>query len=130
MALQEFLAAVRAQGGYSDAAETLTVTEAVLSILGERLQPVAASHLADQLPIELVEVLMDAADDFPGTTWGVREFVRRVAEASGDDEETARAHAEAVLTVLAKTIYGGEVNNLISALPAGYAELFDHAELA
>ncbi|MBV7697362.1 DUF2267 domain-containing protein [Streptomyces sp. TRM70350] len=50
---------------------------------------------------------MDAADNFPGRTWGVREFVRRVAEATGDDEETARAHAEAVLTVLAKTIWRG-----------------------
>ncbi|WP_308122085.1 DUF2267 domain-containing protein [Streptomyces sp. TRM70350] len=59
------------------------------------------------LPIELAEVLMDAADNFPGRTWGVREFVRRVAEATGDDEETARAHAEAVLTVLAKTIWRG-----------------------
>ncbi|MGC9541302.1 DUF2267 domain-containing protein [Streptomyces sp. UG1] len=130
MALREFLAAVREQGGYGDTPEVLAVTEAVLSALGERLQPVSADHLADQLPIELAEVLMDAADDLPGRDWGVREFVRRVAESTGDDEATARAHAEAVLTVLAKTISGGEVNKLISALPAGYAALFGHAELA
>ncbi|WP_413804582.1 DUF2267 domain-containing protein [Streptomyces sp. OE57] len=130
MALLEFLAAVREQGDYGDTPEALTVTEAVLTTLGERLQPVAANHLADQLPIELAEVLMDAADDFPGRAWGVQEFLRRVAETTGDDQETARSHAEAVLTVLAKTISGGEVNKLISALPAGYAELFGHTELA
>lgn len=130
MTFREFLAAVREQGGYGDPRETLTVTEAVLTTLGERLQPSAADHLADQLPTELAEILMDAADNAPGRTWGVHEFVRQVAEATGDDGETARVHARAVLTVLAETISGGERNKLISQLPAGYAELFGHAELA
>ncbi|MGW0826136.1 DUF2267 domain-containing protein [Streptomyces sp. NPDC002845] len=129
MTFREFLAAVREQGEYGDTPEVLSVTEAVLSTLGERLQPSAANHLADQLPIELAEVLMDAANDYPGGNWGVQEFVRRVAQATGDDEETSHAHAEAVLTVLAQTVSGGELNKLISQLPAGYAELFGHTEL-
>lgn len=130
MTYREFLAAVRERGEYGDTSEVLDVTEAVLSTLGERLQPVSANHLADQLPIELAEVLVDAADTGPGRSWGVQEFVRRVAEATGDDEEDAHAHAEAVLTALAQTISGGELNRLISQLPTGYAELLGHTELA
>jgi hypothetical protein len=34
------------------------------------------------------------------------------------------------MTVVAETISGGELNKLISRLPAGYAELFGHPELA
>ncbi|KUM78036.1 DUF2267 domain-containing protein [Streptomyces curacoi] len=127
MPYKEFLAAVRARGAYDDLDEAARVTEAVLSTLGARLQPAVAEHLADQLPTGIGAALTDVGDR--GRTWGVGEFVRQVAVASGDDQEAARAHAEAVLTVLGETVSGGELNKIISRLPARYAELFGHAEL-
>ncbi|WP_143659084.1 hypothetical protein [Streptomyces sp. SA15] len=47
------------------------------------------AHTPQLLPGSVAEILMDAADNFPARNWGVREFVRRVADATGDDEETA-----------------------------------------
>ncbi|NGO08888.1 DUF2267 domain-containing protein [Streptomyces sp. HC44] len=123
----EFLAVVREQGEYADIDEAARVAEAVLSTLGERLQPAAADHLADQLPLEIGEFLTGVGES--GRTWGVQEFLHQVAVTADDDEETARLHAEAVLTALARTVSGGELNKLLSRLPAGYAELFGHAEL-
>ncbi|MBC2867135.1 DUF2267 domain-containing protein [Streptomyces mexicanus] len=128
MTYAEFLATVRDQGGYADAEEARRVATAVIAALGERLPQPTAAHLADQLPAEVGELLADAPDQ--GRSWGVQEFVHRVAEATGDDEEAARAHAEAVLTTLGHTVSGGELNKLISRLPGGYAEFFGHPELA
>jgi uncharacterized protein (DUF2267 family) len=55
----------------------------------------------------------------------VHEFVHQVARAAADDEETAHRHAEVVLTTLADTVSGGELNKL----PVGYAALLGHTEL-
>lgn len=128
MTYAEFLASVREQGEYADNDEAARVTEAVLATFGDRLPPTVADHLADQLPLEIGEFLTGVGNT--GRTWGVEEFVRQVANAAADDEETARVHAEVVLTTLGNTVAGGELNKLISMLPAGYAELFGHAELA
>ncbi|MBC9724213.1 DUF2267 domain-containing protein [Streptomyces sp. TRM68367] len=128
MIYREFLADVRKQGEYENVDEAARVTEAVLATLGERLPPSVADHLADQLPTEIGEFITGVGTE--GRTWGVQEFVHQVATAADDDEETARRHAETVLSTLGNTVSGGELNRLISALPAGYAELFGHAELA
>ncbi|MEU2923752.1 DUF2267 domain-containing protein [Streptomyces sp. NPDC007251] len=128
MTSKEFLAVVREQGEYADLDEATQVTEAVLSTLGDRLQPAAADHLADQLPAEIGEFLTGVGNT--GRTWGVEEFLRQVARAAAEDETAARRDAEVVLTTLGDTVSGGELNRLLSQLPSGYAELFGHPELA
>ncbi|MDT3397124.1 DUF2267 domain-containing protein [Streptomyces sp. B1866] len=127
MSYGDFLAAVRDRGGY-DPDEAQRVTEAVITTLGERLAPEPAGHLADQLPAPLAEKINDA--EAAPHTWGVREFVSRVADATGADEQAAEGHARAVLSTLADQVTGGETNKLISQLPSAYAELFGHPELA
>jgi uncharacterized protein (DUF2267 family) len=91
------------------------------------MQPDAARKLADQLPAELATVL--TADNRRAATWGVSEFVQHVAETIGSGEEEARQYTQCVLTVLGGTVSGGELNKLISGLPAAYAELLGHPEL-
>jgi uncharacterized protein (DUF2267 family) len=126
MPYEQFLAAVRERGGYTtDDAER--VTGAVVATLGDRLTAEAAEHLADQLPMPLAEILGDARA--APHNWGVREFVGRVAELTGDDETSAEVHARAVLSALADQVSGGERNKLLSRLPSGYAELFGFPEL-
>jgi uncharacterized protein (DUF2267 family) len=49
--------------------------------------------------------------------------VHQVATATGTDDDSAHVHARSVLSVLGGTITGGELNKLISQLPAGYTEL-------
>lgn len=128
MTYAEFLATVRRNGEYASSDDARLAAQLVLGALGKRLPQATAEHLLDQLPTEIGESLDEI--DGPGLTWGVSEFLRHIAEATGEDEEAARGHAEAVLTAVAETVSGGELNKVISGLPAGYAELFGHAELA
>ncbi|WKX73654.1 DUF2267 domain-containing protein [Streptomyces sp. XD-27] len=127
MSYEDFLANVQERGGY-DATEAERVTDAVLTALGERLAPESVGHLADQLPMPLADVLNDA--QAAARTWGVEEFVSRVAGAVGTDEASAETAARSVLSALADQVSRGELNKLLSQLPAGYAELFGHPEPA
>lgn len=63
-------------------------------------------------------------------SFGIDEFYRRVAERIGARPRTAEWDASAVLTALADAISGGELNQLLSQLPSGYAVLFGKADLA
>ncbi|MGW7528400.1 DUF2267 domain-containing protein [Streptomyces sp. NPDC054783] len=127
MTSAQFLATVREHGEYTDLDEATRVTEAVLCTLGDRLQPTAADHLADQLPLDIGEFITGVGNT--GRTWGVQEFVRQVARAAAEDEATARRDAEVVLTAVGSTVSGDELHKLLSLLPSGYAALFGHPEL-
>jgi uncharacterized protein (DUF2267 family) len=128
MRYDEFLAQVRDRGSYADQAEAERVTRSVLDLLGERLAGGEAKDLASQLPAELQEPLLTAADSAEG--YGVEEFLRRLAQRLDATEETARWDASAVLTTVADAISGGELNQVLSQLPSTYAELFGKPELA
>lgn len=127
MSYGEFLATVRQRGEYQ-AEKAPQITEAVLGTLAQRLPPVSAEHLADQLPAPLDEIV-SAAENTSGRYWGVEEFVRHVAERADEDEETAETDTRVVFSVLADQISGGEMNKVLSQLPTGYAELFGYSEL-
>ncbi|OEV03212.1 DUF2267 domain-containing protein [Streptomyces oceani] len=122
-----FLAAVRERGAY-DQDEARSATVGVLAMLGRRLPPESAEHLADQLPGSLGEILGDA--QARSETWGVQEFLARIAQATGVDETSAEEEARAVLSTVGETVSGGELNKVLGRLPAGYAALFGHPELA
>ncbi|GAB2746676.1 DUF2267 domain-containing protein [Streptomyces bullii] len=53
-----------------------------------------------------------------------------MAERTGASESTAQGDAGAVLTTLADMVSPGELNQLISQLPTGYAVLFGRTDLA
>jgi uncharacterized protein (DUF2267 family) len=124
----EFIAHVRRRGEYADAAQAEQVARTVLSVLGQRLGADEAEDLAAQLPGDLGDSLL--AEAGPPQNWGRSEFVRELADALSTDEETAESAATAVLTTVAEAVTGGELNDVISRLPSGYAELFGIPELA
>lgn len=124
----EFLAVVRERGEYADNDEAQRVTEIVLALLGERLAGGEAKDLASQLPGELQPVLLRASGG--GEGYGVEEFLRRAAERLDATPETALWDASAVLSTVADAVSGGELNNVLTQLQAGYAELFGRPELA
>lgn len=127
MRYDEFLAKVRERGEYTDNDETTRVTETVLALLGERLSGGEPKDLASQLPGELQEVLLRAPTE--AESYGVQEFLRRAAERLNATEQTALWDTSAVLSTVAEAISGGELNNVLSQLPSGYAELFGKPEL-
>ncbi|GAB2878523.1 DUF2267 domain-containing protein [Streptomyces deserti] len=129
MRYDEFLAQVRDRGEYADQDEAAKVAEAVLEVLAGRITSAETKDLAAQLPAPLDAKLTAAASEQP-ESYGVEEFCRRVAERTGARERTAQWDASAVLSTVAETVSPGELNQLISQLPTGYAALFGKNDLA
>jgi uncharacterized protein (DUF2267 family) len=122
----EFLARVRERGEYADPAEAERVTHLVLGILAQRLDPDEAEDLAAQLPGPLAATLISAGRGAPGR-FGVREFLGRVATGAGATARTAEWDASAVLSTVAEAVSDGELDDVLSQLPSGYAPLFGRA---
>lgn len=127
MKQEQFLALVRDRGEYADLAEAERVTRAVLAVLACRIGAEEAKDLAAQLPGLLAEAVPDQVRT---EVFGRAEFLGRVAALLDASEETAVWDASAVLTTLAEAVSGGQLNQLLSRLPSGYAELFGKPELS
>lgn len=125
----EFLARVRELGEYGDQDEAANVTAAVLSVLAQRISPGEVDDLASQLPGPLGPMLSEAKLE-QAESFGIEEFYRRVAKRTGARPRTAQWDASAVLSTLAGAVSGGELNQVLSQLPSGYAVLFGKADLS
>ena len=101
----------------------------MLEVLAQRISPGEVRDLASQLPGPLGQVLVNAAPQ-QARSFGIEEFLRRVAERTGARPRTAEWDAGAVLSTLGDAVTGGELNQIISQLPSSYAALFGKADLA
>ncbi|WP_433618506.1 DUF2267 domain-containing protein [Dactylosporangium sp. CA-139114] len=108
----EFLRRVAERAG-SDVATAERYAKAVFLALSRALEPE-----------DLKAVLSELSKDFRPLTEKarrpanqLREFVGRVADRTGLDEQRALSISEAVLETLAERIAGGEVDDLIKELP-------------
>ncbi|MFI7606573.1 DUF2267 domain-containing protein [Micromonospora sp. NPDC049366] len=122
MKYHEFVAAVRERGEYASAAEAEGVIRAVLSVLAARLTPGEARDLASQLPQGVAEILEEQHE--PTLQLSVQEFLNRIAAGTGATTRTAQWDAGAVLSTVADAVTWGELNDVITQLPSGYAALF------
>ncbi|WP_017586819.1 DUF2267 domain-containing protein [Nocardiopsis ganjiahuensis] len=129
MRYDEFLAEVRELGEYENQREAEEVTTAVLTVLASRLPAEAVEKLVAQLPEQLKEGPRRAQQPEP-EAFGVEEFHERVAKLAGGRALTAEQDAGAVLTTVAGAVSGGELNQLLSHLPSGYAVMFGKPELS
>ncbi|GAA4831691.1 DUF2267 domain-containing protein [Garicola koreensis] len=122
----EFVNTVIERGGPSDREMAAQVTQVVLADLGQRLTGDEAQNLADQLPEELKEPVIEhvAADPVVDDT---DDFLRRVADHLGEgvDPDQARTYVRAVFTTLAQAVSAGEIDNVRAQLPAGFGPLFE-----
>ncbi len=125
----EFLAKVRERGEYHGQEEAEEVTASVLRVLASRITSSEAEDLAAQLPEPLDRPLIDGAGTQAGI-FGVEEFLRRVGRLTGARPRTAEWDASAVLSTLAEAVSGGELNQVLSQLPSGFAPLFGKPELS
>jgi uncharacterized protein (DUF2267 family) len=125
----QFVSVVRDRGEYGSAAEAATVAKSVLRVLAGRISSGEAGDLADQLPPPLDEAVRSGTQN-RAESYGVGEFCRRIAQRTGARPSTAEWDASAVLSTVADAISGGELNQLLSQLPSGYANLFGKVDLA
>lgn len=122
MQLEEFLNEVRDRGEYQSRDEAEHVSTAVLWVLATRIAPEEADDLAARLPAPLDEALH--LERGRPESFGLEEFLWRVAEQTGARPRTAQWDACAVLSTVADAVPGGRVDHLLSRLPTRYAELF------
>jgi uncharacterized protein (DUF2267 family) len=122
----DFIATVRDRGEYISVEEADRVTRTVLRQLGQRLGT-HAPHLAAQLPRELKDAV--ASGDGNAPSHGIHAFLHELSGQLNATEETAKWDASAVLSTTADAVSGGELNQILSQLPAAYAPLFGKAEL-
>jgi uncharacterized protein (DUF2267 family) len=125
----EFLAKVQQRGEYSDQDEAREVTATVLSVLGERLAGNEPADLAAQLPAGIDE-FVTSAQPHGGNSFGVEEFLHRIAAALDGSPQSAEWDASAVLCTTAEAVTGGQLNQILTQLQPGYAVLFGKPELS
>jgi uncharacterized protein (DUF2267 family) len=128
MKYHEFVAKVRERGEYPDSEEAERVTQLVLGVLAQRLNRDEAEDLGAQLPLPAGAWLTQQPG--PAAAFGVQEFLGRVATGAGATERTAQWDASAVLCTVAEAVSGGELNDVLTQLPSGYAVLFGRASLS
>ncbi|MDR7301433.1 DUF2267 domain-containing protein [Haloactinomyces albus] len=129
MKYPEFLAKVRERGEYGSQEETERVIRTVLAVLGTRLAGGESHDLAAQLPQQVADVLRVQSAE--GSAMSLDQFLGKIATRLGSASiETARWDASAVLSTMAESIAGGELNQVLSQLPSSFSSLFGHPELA
>lgn len=99
-------------------------TEATLETLGERITVGQADDLAELLPAAVADALAGATSE--ANEFSIDEFVGRVSERTGTDEEVALERARAVLSVLAEAT-GKEFRNAREQLPGEYDLVLERA---
>jgi len=111
-----FVAAVM-QAARIDRDSAERAMRATLTTLAERISAGEARDLAAQLPPELAPWLNV---DERSQRFDVDEFLRRIAERSGADEQAALQRARSVFAVLAQTIAPSELDDVASELPKDF----------
>jgi uncharacterized protein (DUF2267 family) len=95
--------------------------QATLRTLAERISGGEARDLADQLPEELQAPLKEAGE--AADTFGVDEFVRRVADRAGEDIATAAAGARAVMITIREAVPRSDFDDITAQLPNNFIDL-------
>src|SRR5699024_229738 len=126
MPSDESLKQVTELGGLSDDESAPLVTRPAPHNRGKQRKRGAAAELPAPLPGVLQERLQRHGSEAPLTD-DVDDFLRRLAEQLGEgiDPDTARAYAGAVLSTVDAAVSEGEIGDLRSQLPAGFAPLFE-----
>ncbi|MCG1003400.1 MULTISPECIES: DUF2267 domain-containing protein [Halobacterium] len=118
----EFVGAVQNRAELASRGEAIRVTRAVLTTLGERLQPGEASDLAGPLPME-IDIFLHDADS--GQIFDYDDFVQRVAERANADYADAAFYAQVVMDVVDEAVPESELQDVTAQLPEDYDDLFE-----
>ncbi|RKN51136.1 DUF2267 domain-containing protein [Micromonospora endolithica] len=117
-----FVDAVSRRSGLPTA-QAAVVSRAVLQTMVDRMTGGDVADLAGDLPDETGAYLAEpgpGALDGPAGAGGPTEFLRRVGERAGVDDETARVGAAAVLVTLREAVTVEEFREMVAQLPRDF----------
>ncbi|WP_134671528.1 DUF2267 domain-containing protein [Halorussus marinus] len=121
MQYNEFMGQVQNRLELPEQSRAVRATRAVLTTLGERLQPGEATDLAGPLPME-VDYYLEAADS--GQRFDYGEFVERVADRANVDESDAAYYGRVVVGLVSELVARSELEQVRAQLPDDYDDLF------
>jgi uncharacterized protein (DUF2267 family) len=127
MELETFLETVEREAGVTQEQAHKAIL-ATLQTLAERITGGEARDVAECLPKPLRHWMTDTAE--PAVAFPFDEFVRRVAEREGVDEDVALTHARAVFVALGSAVTSKELRDMIAQLPIDFDPLLDAAGIS
>lgn len=123
MQTDEFLNRVQEYGGLASRDEALRAAQATIQALGEQLGRDEADDLFAQLPADLPRSL-ELAVGRRGADQSVEQFLERVGQLGGVEEEYARRFARGALSALQEAVSLGMLEDVLAALPPTFDDLF------
>jgi uncharacterized protein (DUF2267 family) len=130
---EEFLRRVAEREGVPpDVAER--DARAVFAVLGRAVTHDEIADMASELPREFAPLITEAESvpgppEAPVGRMSFDDFIERVGRRAGLDADGARRASEAVLEALADRISGGEVDDLVTRLPAPFRPALERGKL-
>jgi uncharacterized protein (DUF2267 family) len=119
----EFIGAVQERAGGISAHDAEIAAKATLETLADRLSAGEAQDLASQLPKGLAGYLRTT--DSPARSYGLDEFLDRVAGIADIRRADAKERAAAVLTTVREAVSGSEFDEVMAQLPDEFWEIVE-----
>ena len=125
MNYKDFVGQVQHRLELDELGHAVRATRAVLTTLGERIDPGEATDLASPLPIEIDRYLIETRS---GEKFTYREFVDRVAERASVDGSDANYYAETVIGLVSEVVPAGNIEKVRTQLPEDFEPLFQFVD--
>jgi len=123
MNYREFVGQAQHRLELDELGPTVRVIRAVLTTLGERVDPGEATDLASPLPMEIDRYLIEAADR-GGEKFSFDEFLSRVSERADLSRSTANYYTQTVLGLVADVVPPGNIEKIRNQLPEEFEPIF------
>jgi len=104
------------------------VTRAVLTTLGERIDPGEATDLASPLPMEVDRYLIEGAERAGGEKFPFDEFLDRVGERAGVERSAANYYTQTIVGLVSEVVPPGNIEKVRNQLPEAFEPIFQFVD--
>jgi uncharacterized protein (DUF2267 family) len=101
------------------------VTRAVLTTLGERIDPGEATDLASPLPMEVDRYLTERST---GEKFHFDAFLDRVGERAGVERSAANYYAQTIVGLVSEVVPPGNIEKVRNQLPEEFDPIFQFVD--
>ncbi|WP_253737791.1 DUF2267 domain-containing protein [Halohasta salina] len=128
MNYKAFMGQVQHRLELNELGPAVRATRAVLTTVGERIDPGEATDLASPLPMEVDRYLIAGSEQAGGEKFTYDEFLDRISERAGVDRSDANYYAETVVGLVSEIVPAGNVQKVRDQLPEGFESLFQFVD--